>query len=539
MRSRLFGENELSRRVTFPTLAFFIVFSGCAGDVATDKNVDLLNNTAQIAPLNTPFAMSQIRPPVFADRMFDIRGFGAIADGNTLNTKAFADTIEVCAKAGGGTVLVPKGLWLTGPIHLKSNVNLRIAKEAEVRFSMRFEDYLPVVFTRYEGIECYNYSPLIYANGCKNIAITGEGLLNGQGHAWWPWKNETEKPDARVNRLRNAQYNGIPVEKRIFGTAEDALRPNFIQPINCKNVLIEGLTFTNSPMWNIHPVYCENVIVRKVTVITTTKSPNTDGINPDSCKNVLIEDSYFDTGDDCIVLKSGKNEDGWRVGKPCENIVIRHCRTKHGHGGVVIGSEMSGGVRNVYIHDCYFDGTEVGIRMKSRRGRGGVVENIWAENITMGKINTQAIRLNMFYAWGIESRSQKPCIFRNMYFKNIFCQQAEEAVKIAGLPEKPIENINLENVVVYANKGVLCTDAKNINLRNVTIVPEDGPVMKFKDCLDISIIDSHCPAYAKTFIELQGSKTKNIQLKNNGLIDRQKQVKLDKDVVADAVMIKN
>jgi polygalacturonase len=528
-------------------VCFFIVFtsvsvcqvSALATEVQDEQKTASLGSFKLVSSITAPFDMPQIQPPVFANRVFDVRRFGGIADGNTLNSKAFADAIDTCAKSGGGTVLVSKGLWLTGPIHLKSNVNLHIAKGAELRFSTRFEDYLPVVFTRNEGIECYNYSPLIYANGCTNIAITGEGLLNGQGHVWWPWKNETRKPDARINWLRNAQYNGIPVEKRVFGTVKDALRPNFIQPINCKNVLIEGLTFTNSPMWNIHPVYCENVIVRKVTVITTAESPNTDGINPDSCKNVLIEDSYFDTGDDCIVLKSGKNEDGWRVGKPCENIVIRHCRTKHGHGGVVIGSEMSGEVRNVYIHDCYFDGTDVGIRMKSRRGRGGVVENIWVENITMGKIHSHAIRLNMFYGCGIEPRSRKPGIFRNMYFKNIFCRQTKEAIKIAGLPEKPIENINLENVVVYANKGALCSDAKNINFRNVTIAPSDGSVMRFKDCRDISIIDSHCPAYATTFVELKGGKTKNIHLKNNGLIDRQKQIKRDKNVAADAVNIKN
>jgi len=501
-----------------------LAFSCIAVDAAV---VRLGAETTEIAPIKAPFDMPQLKRPVFPERVFDINDFGAVADGNTLNTKAIADAIGACAKAGGGTVLVPKGVWLTGAVHLKSNIRLHIVKDAELRFSTNFDDYLPVVFTRFEGNECYNYSPFIYANGCNNIAITGEGLLNGQGKVWWPWVRETQKADARANRLRNAQYNNIPVKERVFGTVEDALRPNFVQPINCKNVLIEGPTFTGSPMWNIHPVYCENVIIRQITVVNPW-SPNTDGVDIDSCKNVLIEQNCFDTSDDCIVLKSGKNEDGWRVGKACENVVIRHCYSKQGHGGVVIGSEMSGDVRNVYIHDCHFNKTYNGLRVKSKRGRGGIVENIWAENVTMTDIIEDAIRLNMFYSCGMKSLSDKPGIFRDMYFKNIVCQGAERSIKIAGLPEKPIENINLENVVIYSKKGVLCTDAKDISLKNVTIIPAEDPVMTLESCSDIKIVDSHCPAFAETFVHLKGSKNKNITLGGSGLIDKKKQIKRDK-----------
>ncbi|MHC4622114.1 MAG: glycoside hydrolase family 28 protein, partial [Planctomycetota bacterium] len=237
-----------------------------------------------------------------------------------MNTKAFAAAVAACNEAGGGKVIVPPGTWLAGPIHLRSNVNLHLESGAEIRFSTDFEDYLPVVFTRYEGIECYNYSPPIYANDCTNIAVTGSGKLNGQGQAWWTKKQKQKEAAQKLHEMTR----GVPVKDRIFGRPDAFLRPSFIQFINCRDVLLEGVTVGSGPMWTIHPVYCENVIVRKVTL--HTKGPNNDGVNPDSCKNVLIEYCNFDTSDDAIAVKSGRDEDGWRVGRPSENIVVRHCR---------------------------------------------------------------------------------------------------------------------------------------------------------------------------------------------------------------------
>ena len=288
-------------------------------------------------------------------------------------------------------MFVPAGRWVTGPIHLASNIHLHLAEGAELLFSQDFADYLPVVFSRWEGLELMNYSPLVYAKDCENVAITGKGKLDGRGQAWWPWK-KTQKDAAK--RLYDMASAGTPPEKRVFGTPGD-LRPSFIQTVGCKNVLVEGVTISSGPMWTIHPVYSENVIVRRVTVLTD--GPNNDGLNPDSSKNVLVEDSFFSTGDDCVVIKSGLNEDGWRVGRPSENIVVRRLRGQRGHGGVVIGSEMSGGVRNVFVNDCEFVGTDRGLRIKSMRGRGGVIENMYYQNVRHLDLRLLDVELTTFY----------------------------------------------------------------------------------------------------------------------------------------------
>ncbi len=410
-----------------------------------------------------PFDMPPVEPPSFPDRTFDVRDFGALDDGTTLNTQAFREAIEACHSQGGGVVLIPAGSWTTGPLHLRGNVNLRLERNAHVRFSQRFADYLPVVFTRWEGIECYNYSPLIYVRDCENVAVTGEGILDGQGEAWWHWKKLQQKA---AKALYDAEFDGIAVERRVFGTEEAALRPQFIQPINCRNVFIEGVTFLDGPMWTIHPVYCENVLIRDVTV--TSAGPNTDGLNPDSCRDVLVERCSFSTGDDCIAINSGMNEDGWRVGKPCENILIRNCRMSEGHGAVVIGSGMSGGVRNVYVHDCHFTGGDQGIRLKSMRGRGGVVENIHFENIDMANLRQEAVVINMFYgSTTVVPKSNQPPVFRDIYVRDITCEGAGAAVAIQGLPEGPLSNVVLERLNLSADRGIRCQDVDNLTLMDV------------------------------------------------------------------------
>lgn len=413
-----------------------------------------------------PFDLPEISEPVFQERILDIRDYGAVSDGLTLNTAAFHQAVDDCSAQGGGVIRVPDGVWLTGPIHIKSNICLHLESGALVRFSTCFEDYLPVVFTRWEGVECFNYSPLIYAIDCKNIAVTGEGTFDGQGPAWWHWK-QLQHPAAK--ELYHAQSNGIPVEKRIFGSEKAALRPQFLQVIRCRNVLFEGVTFLNGPMWTMHPVYCEDVIIRDVTV--ETNGPNGDGLNPDSCCNVLIEGCSFDTGDDCIAINAGMNEDGWRVGIPCENIHIQNCTMSEGHGAISLGSGMSGGIRNLYAHDCCITGGDHGIRLKSMRGRGGFIERIYFENFRLSGMRMEAILLNMFYgASSAESISQTPPAFRDIHIKNVTCEGAQAAIVLRGLPEKPIERVTLEDLDIQSETGISCQDVFDLTLKNVSIL---------------------------------------------------------------------
>lgn len=378
---------------------------------------------------------------------------------------AIQKAVNECGQAGGGTVIVPGGEWQSGAIHLKSNVHLHLEDDAVISFSTQLEEYLPVVFTRWEGMECYNYSPLIYANGCENIAITGKGTLVGNGQSWWHWKKLQQ---GAANDLCYSESNGIPPEKRIYGTKEAALRPSFIQPINCKNVLFEGFTVKDGPQWTIHPVYCENVTVRNVNV--STNGPNTDGLNPDSCRNVLIEGCSFDTGDDCIAINSGMNEDGWRVHRPCENIEIRNCTMNGGHGGVVIGSAVSGGVKNVYVHDCKISGTMQGIRLKSMRGRGGYVDGAVFERIEINDVSEQAVQINMFYEYStVMPKTEVPSEFKNIEIKNIWGKGAKIGVQIKGLPEHRLQNITLENIRLIADNGFVCNDVEKITLKDIII----------------------------------------------------------------------
>lgn len=413
----------------------------------------------------SPPAFFDFRPPRFPDRTFDIREHAprsAPSDDGEISG-AVRCAIEACAAAGGGTVRIPAGRWRSaGPIHLRSRVRLHLERDAVVQFSARPSDYLPVVFTRWEGIECYNFSPLIYASGCEDVAITGAGTFDGNGQAWWHWK-KLQQPAAR--QLYDAEHDGVPVDRRILGTEQAALRPQFFQPINCRNVLVEGVTFLNGPMWTIHPVYCSNVIVRHATVLTDTTGPNTDGLNPDSCDGVLVEHCRFSTGDDCLAINAGMNEDGWRVGRPCQNILVRHCRMEHGHGGIVIGSAMSGGVRNVWAHDCQFDGTHRGIRLKSMRGRGGFVENIRIENIAMRQIVGQAILVDLYYgSTTVAPRSDRPPVFRGIEIRNVRCDGAETAAQLRGLPDQPIESIVLRDCRATSKQGLVAENVVGLEM---------------------------------------------------------------------------
>ena len=323
------------------------------------------------------------------------------------------------------------------------------------------------------GFFCYNYSPPVYARNSENIAITGTGVLNGQGQAWWPWK----KRQPGMVQLFQMGKAGVPIEERVFGTEEAGVRPPFIQFLECKNILLQGVTVIDGPSWNVHPVFCENMIIREIKVIA--RGPNNDGIDPDGCKNVLIEDCYVDTGDDCICLKSGRDEEAWKIGRPCENIVIRRCTTKAGNGGFVIGSEMSAGVKNILVEDCHFDGTSRGLRFKTRVGRGGVVENVWIRNITMENIKSEAIvfdlnydgepiERDMNYKEGHTGLVNAPTL-RNFNIENVTCTNARIAIRLAGLPGNYLSELFFKDISINSRIGLISSDVHDMVLDNVSI----------------------------------------------------------------------
>jgi rhamnogalacturonyl hydrolase YesR len=424
--------------------------------------------------------------PAIPAKEFDIRTYGAREGGEFKNTGAIRAAIDAASHEGGGVVVIPPGKWLSGAIHLENNVALHLARNAELLFSSDPADYLPVVFARHEEIECFKYSSFIYAEGKKNIAITGEGVLNGQGEPWWKMKAD---PEGSERLLYEMGGSDVPVAERVFdGRSGRALRPAFFQPVRCTNVLVEGVTFCYGAMWTIVPTYCENVTVRNVSVVTSGprgRTPNGDGVDISSSKNVLIENCTFDTGDDCIVIKAGRDRDGLRVGLPSENILIRHCRLAHGHGGIVIGSETSGGVRNVFAHDCAFRGTDRMVRIKSARGRGGAVENLWFRNLRGEEIGAEAIHINMLYAGprlpaGTVSAST-PRV-RNVRFTDIVCKSGGGyAVEILGLPEMPVEHISFDSLEMATARGIHCADVRSVVFSRTHVAPETPPVISVTD----------------------------------------------------------
>jgi len=410
--------------------------------------------------------LSRIKAPQFPNRDFNITDYGAVANNEKDCTGAFRRAISAAHDAGGGRIVVPAGTFMTGPIHLKSNVNLHVADGAVINFFIEPGKYMPVVYTRFEGTECMNYSPLVYAYQQENIAITGKGILDGRasGENWWRWKR-TQRDD--VNALRNQGETGEPVEQRVFGAGKQ-LRPNMIQPYKCKNVLIEGVTIKNSPMWHIHPVLSTNVTVRNVRVIG--HGPNNDGCNPESCSDVLIEGCYFDTGDDCIAIKSGRNNDGRRVNVPSENVVIRNCQMKDGHGGVVIGSEMTGGARNIFAENCTMDSPNLdrALRIKTNSVRGGIVENVYMRNVKIGQVAEAVLKVNFQYGEG-DTGKFTPTV-RNINMENITSGKSRYALSISGYERSPVSGIHLKNCIFNnVEKSNLLVGVKNIAMENVKI----------------------------------------------------------------------
>jgi polygalacturonase len=424
-----------------------------------------------------PEILSRIVPPTFPANDFYITDYDAIGDGKTDCTNAFNQAIRACYEAGGGRIVIPSGIFLTGAIHLKSNINLYLTKNATILFSRDPQNYLPIVYTRFEGVECMNYSPFIYAYQEENIAITGSGTLDGRAgtETWWPWKGKVDKgwkagePNQNHDRaeLFRMADEGVLVQERIFG-ADHYLRPNFIQPYRCKNILIDSVTIRRSPMWVIHPVLCENVTVQNVRVIS--HGPNNDGCNPESSKDILIKNSYFDTGDDCIAIKSGRNADGRRVKVASENIIIRKCVMKDGHGGVVIGSEMSGDCRNIFVENCTMDSPnlERALRIKTNSMRGGVAENIYFRNVTVGEVSDAVVTINFNYEEG--DVGQNTPVVRDIYLSNITSHKSKYAIYLIGYKDSPVTNFNLNNCRFEGvREGNVLRHYQSLNMRDVYI----------------------------------------------------------------------
>ncbi|MGG0595775.1 glycoside hydrolase family 28 protein [Bacillus altitudinis] len=394
--------------------------------------------------------LKQIKAPKFPDREFNVIHYGADNKGIELSTNAIQSAIDDAHRLKGGRVLIPEGTFLTGALELKSNVELHLHENAYVTFSQDTRHYLPLVLTRYEGIELYNYSPLIYAHHAENIAITGAGMLDGRGdeHHWWPWKygtNGQPSQDRDRQLLFDMAEKRIPVEERVFGEGH-YLRSSFIQPYNCQNILIEGVTIKDSPMWQVHPVLSENVIVRGVNIIG--HGPNTDGVNPESCRHVLIEDCYFDNGDDCIAIKSGRNEDGRRIGVPSENIVIRRNTMRDGHGGVTIGSEISGGVKYVYAEDNVMDSPNLdrALRIKTNSVRGGTIEHIYFKNNLVKSLKHEVVCIDMMYEEG-DTGPHRPVV-RHIEVEGLKSSGGRYGVKIAAYSHSPVTHFKMKDCVI-------------------------------------------------------------------------------------------
>ena len=451
------------------------------------------------------FRMPKVKEPAIPKRVMRITDFGAVPDGKTLNTEAIAKAISTLAEKGGGRLVFPAGLWLTGPISLKSRIELHLEEGALLKFTDDLSQYPDWTIKIKDEKEKTKASP-INGENLEDVAITGRGVVDGTGEAWRPVKR-SKVTESQWKQLVGS--GGILFERGgediwwPFKPGREDVRPRLVRLVNCHRVLLEGVTFQNSPGWNLNPTLCEDVTLRNVTVRNPWYSQNGDGLDLEYCRNVVVRDSRFDVGDDAICLKSGLNERGRRINVPTENVLVENCVVYHGHGGVTIGSEMSGGVRNVRVDNCTFIGTDLGLRFKSTRGRGGVVEKIYISNVRMTDIPTDAIGFNMYYGGHAPTEAPNhpvetgaantPAVdegtpqFRDIYIQNVICRGARRAVALQGLPEMPIRGIHLRNISITSDRGIECRDAEDIALEHVEILNTTGPVLTFSNARNVRV----------------------------------------------------
>ena len=502
------------------------------------------------------FAAAQKLPVIqktaFKKDSVSILKFGAKADGVTLNTKNINDAIDATSKKGGGVVVVPAGLWLTGPVELKSNVNLHLQKNALLQFTTDFSQY-KLVEGNWEGLpQMRNQSPLSATNA-TNIAITGFGIIDGGGEAWRmvkkdkltesQWKKLVASGGVlsddkkswypseawmKANKLKNPGQISPEKTPEFYNEIKDFLRPNLLVLTKCNKILLEGVTFQNSPAWCLHPLMSENITIRNISVKNPWFAQNGDGLDLESCKNVLVENSVFDVGDDGICIKSGRDAEGRKRGMPTQDVIVRNCTVYAAHGGFVIGSEMSGGAKNIWVDDCTFIGTDIGLRFKTTRGRGGIVENIFIKNIAMKNIPGEAILFDMYYAAQdpialtgekreppkveLKPVTEETPQFRNIYIKNVVVNGAHKAIFVRGLPEMNVKNIVMEDMVMQSQEGLDMTEGTGIVLKNVTLITENkNPVMNIHNSQSIALTNVKYKD-AEVLLNVTGEKSKDIVL---------------------------
>lgn len=437
-----------------PTIASSILFAALFIQSCTSVFQSTGKNpTLSTQSIKTPFGTIAVKSPDFSHcpRLL-ITDFGALADNMDKTSRAISAAIEKANSLGGGVVVIPKGEWLTRKIHLKSNVNLHLDKGAVLLFSENPEDYLPAVHSTWEGMECYNYSPLIYAYECKNIAITGEGEIKAKMDVWKQWFSRPRPHMESIKRLYNWAWNRTPVEERQMVNDTAHLRPQFIQFNRSENILLDGITITNSPFWTIHPYLCKNVTIRNIKVYA--HGHNNDGVDPEMSQNVLIENCVFDQGDDAIAIKSGRNPEGWRLKTPSKNIVIRNLTVKNGHQLVAIGSELSGGIENVFIDSCaVVDGAKLNhlLFIKTNERMGGYVKNVYATNLKSGKIDlgVLGIETDVLYQWRtlVPTYERRLTPIQDVFLENIVAGNVKFVSRILGQIELPVENIELKKII--------------------------------------------------------------------------------------------
>ena len=525
------------------------------------------------------FKMERVVEPTFANYSVSIKDFGAVPDGSTFNTKAFADAIDAVSKKGGGKVIVPRGIWLTGPIQLKSNINLYIEEGALITFSKNYNDY-PLIETSFEGLNTIRCLSPIYGKGLENIAITGAGVFDGSGEVWRPVKkskltaDEWKKLVASGGVLNEAANSWYPTARSLKGamatenfnvpsnlkskeeweSVKEFLRPVMVSLVSCKKVLLDGPTFQNSPAWCVHPLMSENVTIRNLTVRNPWYSQNGDGLDLESCKNVVIEKCHFDVGDDAICFKSGKDKDGRLRGMSTENVIVDNCVVYHGHGGFVVGSEMSGGVKNVKVSNCTFIGTDVGLRFKSNRGRGGVVENIYISNIDMINIPAEALLFDLYYGGNspvptAEEKTQDkeklaaivPPVteetpsFKDIFINNVTCKGAGRAILLQGLPEMNLKNINLSNIRIDAIKGIDMIDTDGVEMKNIFVSATLGPALKMKNTKNSSF--EKFSFQSQEGVSVVGELTSAILFKKSDFSNASQQINVSTEVKKGSVKI--
>ncbi|MDF7810854.1 glycoside hydrolase family 28 protein [Hymenobacter sp. YC55] len=521
--------------------------------------------------------LPKVVEPSFSKDTFNIVKYGAVADGQTLNTEAFRKAIEACSQKGG-VVLVPRGLWLTGPIELKNNVNLHVKRGALVQFSNKLSDF-KLIKTNWEGVDAVRNQSPISGYDLQNIAITGEGTFDGAGDAWRMVKKEklsegqwqklvksggvldakgtTWYPTAQSLKGSTTSKPGIlqpGKDVADFADIKDFLRPNMLSLQRCKKVLLEDFTIQNSPAWTIHPLLCEDITLRNVTARNPWYGQNTDALDLESCRNGIVDNCTFDVGDDGICIKSGRDEQGRKRGVPTENFIIRDTKVYHAHGGFVIGSEMSGGARNLYVSNCTFIGTDVGLRFKTARGRGGVVENIFVDGVDMTDIAGEAILFDMYYAakdpvqvngeaFSIPEIKAEPLgegtpVFRNFRIKNVTCKGAATGILVRGLPEMNVKDIEIENAVLESKRGLVCQEGSGISFKNVALFStETKPVLEVQNSQNITLDNIRYAAGADLLLRVTGDRSKAVKLVNTNTKSAKKDVEVGQKVAKKVVTI--